>query len=86
MASISNPGIAVIGMAGRFPGAHNVNEFWQNLRAGIESIRFPDDSELLAGHADPASLRDPDYVKAVSVLDGMEMFDAGFFGFAPREA
>ncbi|TMB60858.1 MAG: polyketide synthase, partial [Chloroflexi bacterium] len=79
-------GIAIIGMAGQFPGARNIDELWQNLVAGVESIRFFSDDEMLAAGVDPTLLRDPNYVKAAPVLDAMEWFDPGFFGFTPREA
>ncbi|HXB22878.1 MAG TPA: type I polyketide synthase, partial [Candidatus Solibacter sp.] len=78
--------IAVIGMAGRFPGARNLKQFWQNLRDGVESVKFFSDEELLAAGEDPQILRDPHYVKAGSVLDEVEMFDASFFGYNAREA
>lgn len=85
--SLERPeGIAVIGMSGRFPGAKNVEEFWQNLRNGVESISFFSDEELLATGIDPAALADPNYVKAGGVLEDAEWFDASFFGFTPREA
>ncbi len=79
-------GIAIIGMAGRFPGAKNVAQFWQNLCDGVESISYFSDEELLASGVDPAFLRDRNYVKAGFVLEDIEMFDAAFFGFSPREA
>ncbi|NEO98311.1 MAG: type I polyketide synthase [Symploca sp. SIO2E9] len=79
-------GIAIIGMDGRFPGAKTVDKFWQNLRDGIESISFFTDKELAAVGIDPETLSDPNYVKAGSVLSDIEMFDASFFGFSPREA
>jgi acyl transferase domain-containing protein/acyl carrier protein len=78
--------IAVIGMAGRFPGARNLDQFWQNLCEGVESIRFFTDEELLAKGVDAETLHDPNYVKAEAVLDDIEMFDASFFDFTPREA
>lgn len=78
--------IAIVGMAGRFPGAKNVAEFWRNLRDGVESITRFSDEELIAAGVDPVLLSDPDYVKAWSVLADVESFDAEFFGFAPREA
>lgn len=78
--------IAIVGMAGRFPGANNIDEFWQNLRDGVESIRPLNDDELLAAGASQEELRDPDYVKSAAVLDGFDLFDAGFFGFSPRDA
>lgn len=79
-------GAAIIGMAGRFPGAGNVGEFWRNLRTGVESIDFFSDAELLAAGVDPETLRDPSYVKARSTLAGVDLFDAGFFGYTPHEA
>jgi acyl transferase domain-containing protein len=78
--------IAIIGMAGRFPGARNVEEFWQNLRDGVESISFFSDEELLARGVEPALLQDANYVKAGAVIEDAELFDASFFNFTPREA
>jgi acyl transferase domain-containing protein len=78
--------IAIIGLAGRFPGASNVEQFWHNLRNGVESISFFSDDELIAAGVDPALLRDPNYVRARPVLDDVEHFDAAFFGYSPREA
>jgi len=79
-------GIAIIGMAARLPGAGNIDEYWQNLRAGKESITFFTDDELLAVGVDREVLNDPNFVKASGVLDGVDLFDASFFGFSPREA
>jgi phthiocerol/phenolphthiocerol synthesis type-I polyketide synthase E len=79
-------GIAIIGMAGRFPGAKNVDEFWENLRDGVESISFFSEQELESFGIDESVLRDPRYVKARGVLEDIELFDASFFGFNPREA
>ncbi len=78
--------IAIIGMAGRFPGAKDPDEFWKNLRDGIESIAFFTDSELLSSGVNPAMLRDPALVKAGGVLEDIEYFDAPFFGYSPKEA
>lgn len=78
--------IAIIGMAGRFPGAKNINEFWQNLKDGIESISFFSDEELATSRIDPAALSDPNYVKARGVIEDAECFDASFFGYNPSEA
>ena len=66
--------IAMVGMAGRFPGARNVSEFWRNLRDGVESIRSCSDAELLAAGVTPEELASPDYVKRASVLDDVPMF------------
>ncbi len=77
--------IAIIAMAGRFPGARDVDAFWQNLCAGEESITFFDADRL--DHGIPTTLRDaPNYVAARGVIDGVEDFDAAFFGIPPREA
>jgi len=78
--------IAIIGMAGRFPGANNVDEFWQNLKAGVESITFFSDQELIEAGIDPAVLKDNNYVKAKGILANAAEFDAAFFGFSPKEA
>src|SRR6187549_2232692 len=80
-------GVAIIGMAGRFPGARNIGQFWRNLLAGVESISRFDKSEL-----EPSVLEDPGardqagYVPARGILDDIEMFDAEFFGINPKEA
>ncbi len=79
-------GIAIIGMAGRFPGAADLDRFWRNLRDGIESISFLSREELLAAGVEPVLLDDPRFVPAGGVLPGIELFDAPFFGFGPREA
>ena len=79
-------GIAVIGMAGRFPGAGNVRELWANLCAGLESISFFSEEEMFAAGVAAADWQNPHYVRARGVLKDAEMFDAAFFGFSPREA
>ncbi|NEQ87162.1 MAG: polyketide synthase, partial [Moorea sp. SIO2I5] len=78
--------VAIIGMAGRFPGAKSTEEFWQNLRDGIESVTTFSDEDLIASGVDSAVLQDPNYVKAGAFLEEAEFFDAFFFGFNPREA
>ncbi len=78
--------VAVIGMAGRFPKARTVAEFWKNLRDGVEAISFYTDEELIAAGIDRATLTNPKYVKAGALLEDLDMFDAAFFGFTPREA
>jgi acyl transferase domain-containing protein/NADPH:quinone reductase-like Zn-dependent oxidoreductase/thioesterase domain-containing protein/NAD(P)-dependent dehydrogenase (short-subunit alcohol dehydrogenase family)/acyl carrier protein len=78
--------IAVIGAAGRFPGARHLAQFWGNLRAGVESIKFFTDEELLRAGESPEALHDPAYVKAQPVLDDFDQFDAALFGFSPQDA
>ena len=83
--NVSLEPIAIIGMAGRFPGARNIDEFWRNLCDGVESVSFFTNEELLAEGLDYGLLSDPNYVHANAVLDDVEMFDASFFGFTPRK-
>jgi acyl transferase domain-containing protein len=79
-------GVAIIGVAGRFPGAGSLAQFWENLCAGRESIVFFDEPELAAAGVPAALLRDPQYVRAAARLQDVEWFDAGFFGYSPKEA
>src|SRR5882762_11238734 len=78
--------IAIVGMSGRFPGAANLDQFWENLRAGVESISFFSEQDLRSAGLDPSVLVEPNFVNAGGVLDGVEWFDASFFGFSPRDA
>jgi acyl transferase domain-containing protein/thioesterase domain-containing protein/acyl carrier protein len=78
--------IAVVGMAGRFAGARSIDEYWNGLRNGVESLTRFSEAALVAAGVDAAELADPNYVRVGAVLPGMEDFDAKFFGFSPREA
>ncbi|AFY80290.1 type I polyketide synthase [Oscillatoria acuminata] len=82
----SVPGIAIIGMTGRFPGAKTLEEFWDNLRNGVESIAVLSEEELLASSLAAEQVQHPNYVKAKGVLDDVEWFDASFFGLTPKDA
>ncbi len=82
----SGTDIAVIGMACRLPGASDPGQFWDNLRGAVESVKFFEDSELRTAGVSEHLIANPSYVKAKAVLDGIDLFDAGFFGFSPREA
>ncbi len=84
--SFNGSEIAVVSMACRFPGASDLDAFWRNLRDGVESISFFSDEELLQAGLSPEALADPRLVKAGGILDGIEDFDADFFGFLPSEA
>ncbi|HEX3587317.1 MAG TPA: condensation domain-containing protein, partial [Candidatus Angelobacter sp.] len=83
---IRSSDIAVIGMNCRVPGAKSPEEFWENLKAGKESVVFFDDQELRLAGVPQETLDDPHYVKARATLDNIDLFDAAFFGFSPREA
>ena len=78
--------VAIIGMAGRFPRAKSVAEFWERLRDGLECVSFFTDEELIEEGVDPAMLEDSNYIKAKAALDDIDLFDAAFFGFSPKEA
>ncbi|MEW6733418.1 MAG: SDR family NAD(P)-dependent oxidoreductase [Acidobacteriota bacterium] len=78
--------IAVIGMAGRFPKANNLSEFWQNLCNGVEGIEFFSTEQWEALAVDPLTHADTNFVKAAATLDGIELFDAAFFGISHKEA
>ncbi len=78
--------IAVVGMAGRFPGAKSVSDFWANLRGGEESIATLSAEALSAAGIDDEVLANPAYVRRAPILDGVEEFDADFFGFSPQAA
>ena len=78
--------IAVIGMSCRFPGADDVETFWNNLARGVESITFFSDEEIVRSGIDARTARDPNYVKASSVLSDIAGFDPDFFGLSTREA
>lgn len=77
--------IAVIGMAGRFPGAETLERFWENLVSGAD-VRTTFTDEELAGHIPERLLSKEDYVKKGYVLGNADQFDAEFFGYTPKEA
>ncbi|NES02959.1 MAG: amino acid adenylation domain-containing protein [Okeania sp. SIO2F4] len=81
---VEHDSIAIIGMSGRFPGAKDISEFWCNLLDGVESISTFAENELEP--ANPAWLKNPNYVKAGAILADIDQFDAGFFGYSPKEA
>src|SRR5262249_54339931 len=68
------------------PGARNIDEYWRNLRDGIESISFLTDEQVESLGVDAKLREDPNYVKATAILDGYDLFDASFFGISHREA
>lgn len=78
--------IAIIGMSGKFPGANNIEQFWNVLKNGVETISFFTDEELLAENIDEDDVKHPNYVKAKGYIEQSEYFDAGFFQIPPIEA
>ena len=77
--------VAIIGMAGRFPGAANLDQLWRNLCSSVESISFFTPEELGPGIEEHLR-HDPDYIRARGLIDGADLFDAAFFGINPLEA
>ncbi|MGE5343096.1 MAG: SDR family NAD(P)-dependent oxidoreductase [Candidatus Omnitrophota bacterium] len=79
--------IAIIGMDGRFPGAKDIDSFWENLTNGVESVTFFSDDELVDAGVNSDLLNNPAYVKCGGgILDDKDGFDAMFFGYTPVEA
>ncbi|MEQ9258490.1 MAG: SDR family NAD(P)-dependent oxidoreductase [Roseovarius sp.] len=78
--------IAIVGMSLKVPGAQNVDEYWRNLAAGVESIERLSKEALVEAGERPELLADPNYVPAAARLDGFDMFDPEVFGFGPKEA
>ena len=78
--------IAIIGMACRFPGADDTESFWRNVKEGVESVTFFTEEELLARGVAAEALKDSCYIKASAQLKDVDLFDASFFGYMPREA
>lgn len=78
--------IAIVGMAGRFPGANDISTFWKNIESGKFCLSTFSSEELLDSDVDPELVEDPNYVPIRGILEGYQNFDAEFFDFTPREA
>ncbi|GAA2495740.1 hypothetical protein GCM10023100_03010 [Actinocorallia cavernae] len=74
------------GLACRFPGAPDATAFWDNLLAGRDSVTFRDRDELAALGVPAERLADPRFVPAGGVLEGIDEFDADYFGITPADA
>lgn len=85
-ASRASNDIAIIGMSGRFPDAPDIETYWRNLRDGLCSVRDWSDDVLRDAGIPDALLADPGYVKTGVPVADLDLFDATYFGFAPREA
>ena len=79
-------GIAIVGMAGQFPGAHSLDEFWKNLESGRETISEFSREELVEAGVPESELNDRNYVPRAGVIDHFDVFDAAFFGLTGLEA
>lgn len=78
--------VAIIGLSGRFPKAKNLDEYWRNVRDGVECVSFFSEEDLASVGADLDGLSDPSFVNAAAVLEDIDLFDASFFGFSARDA
>jgi acyl transferase domain-containing protein/SAM-dependent methyltransferase/acyl carrier protein len=85
---MTNPSsaIAIIGMRGRYPGAGDLEQFWENLAGGKESITRLSPDEMRAAGVPDDVMRLPGYVNASPILKDADRFDAEFFGFSARDA
>jgi acyl transferase domain-containing protein len=83
---VSASEVAVIGYAGRFPGAASVGELWSNLRDGVEAIRRLTPAEVAAAGIPAAMAAHPEFVPVEALPDSIELFDARCFDMTPREA
>ena len=81
-----NHAVAIVGMAGRFPGARNLDDFWHNISNGVEILDTVTEAEMDAAGL-PRDLRsNPNFVPKCTTLEDADFFDASFFGMSPREA
>jgi phthiocerol/phenolphthiocerol synthesis type-I polyketide synthase E len=78
--------VAIIGLAGRFPGAADLDGFWRNIADGVECLDVPTDADLDSAGVTPDVRSKPNYVRRSTALDGAAYFDANFFGISPRDA
>ena len=78
--------IAIVGQRVRVPGADDVDQFWQNLADGVESITFLSEDEMRSAGVPDSVINLPGYVNAAPLLGDIDRFDAGFFGFSARDA
>lgn len=78
--------IAVIGMAGRFPAADDIDQLWRNLISGVDAISRLEEHELRGSGITSGELSKENYVRAKGVFPRLEYFDASFFGYTPADA
>lgn len=83
---LSESDIAIVGMSGRFPGAADADALWARVRNGDDCLVDLDPAELIAAGLPAALVHATDYVTRTGLLDGVDMFDAGFFGIGQRDA
>ena len=86
MTDVQGAEVAIVGMAGRFPGAADVDTFWERIARGDDCLDDLSEADLVARAVDARSRRDPHYVRRSGVVPDVDRFDAGFFGIGPRDA
>jgi acyl transferase domain-containing protein/aryl carrier-like protein len=83
---LSESDIAIVGMAGRFPGAPDVDTLWRRVRNGDDCLVDLDPDDLIAAGLPPTLVHAPDYVRRAGIMEGIDQFDPGFFGIGKRDA
>lgn len=83
---ISDTDIAIVGMAGHFPGAPDVDQLWQRVAAGDDCLTDLSLDDLEAEGVPRSDATASNYVRRSGVLREVEYFDPGFFGIGPRDA
>ncbi|TML18436.1 MAG: type I polyketide synthase, partial [Actinobacteria bacterium] len=86
MADFLGTEIAIVGMAGRFPGAADVDAFWERIARGDDCLDDLSEADLVARNVAPSTRQDPHYVRRSGIVDDVDRFDAGFFGIGARDA
>ena len=82
----ASDGIAIVGMAGRFPYAQDLEEFWKNIRNGIDCVQSFSEAEMELSSSDSRVMKgNPNYVRKGAIVEGADCFDAQFFGMQPKE-
>ncbi len=84
--AISETDIAIVGMAGRFPGAPDVDALWERVASGDDCLVDLDRDRLIAAGLPAAVVDDDHYVARTGLLDGVDRFDPAFFGIGARDA
>lgn len=81
-----SPDIAIIGMAGKFPKADDIDEFWENIKNGVECIHRFTDEELQQAGVPEDLIENKNYVKAKGIIENSDCFDTEFFGYTGKQA
>lgn len=79
-------GVAIIGIAGRFPNAESIEQFWRNTVEGVDCTRELTSEEIVESGVDPKTAKDPSYIRRCALLEHVDLFDANFFDYLPNEA